>query len=298
MGGSGGSEDVAPEASDDTPGVDASDAGHDAVEGGGGIDAGTDTMTLHTGLIGYWKLDSNTGSVAADSSGLGNNGTIDQVPMLVMTGLPANLTFDKGAFSFSAADDAVRVPDTPSLRPTALTVALWVKFASNSNHLGCGGPPSTLQFLFYRSNARTSGSVEGVALTRTQDNQFGFILGDNAGDRTELVGLPQGSATVSTGVWYHVVATFDGMQMRLYVNGALAANPNTATTTAVFPRTLPPEYGTRPLFLARSGECLTAEGIGVVDWDAQLNGTLDDVRFYNRALTALEVKALSLGQDL
>jgi hypothetical protein len=253
---------------------------------------------MHVGLIGYWKLDTNAGSIAVDSSGMGNDGVIEGAPALVTTGLPTPLmSFDKAAFAFHATDDAVEVRNQSPVTLTELTLSLWVRFASNSNHLGCGGPPSTLQFLLYRPNARTTGNLEGVALIRTQDNQFGFILGDNANNRTEVDGLPMGAATVSTGVWYHVAATFSNMQMRLYVNGVLASN-GTPQGAIVSRGPAPVDLGARSLFLGRSGECSTLEGIGVIDWDAELDGTLDDVRFYNRALSGLDIAALYGGADL
>src|SRR5262249_8660603 len=148
----------------------------DATDGGGPDGDAGDEPPMHVGLIGYWKLDSNTGGMAIDSSGMGNGGTIQGIPSLVMTGLPTLMPPDQGAFLFSAIDDAVMIPDAPSLNPTVeLTVALWVRFASPSAHTTCGGVPTGLQYLFHKRTSRTNGNIEGVALVRTQDNKFGFI---------------------------------------------------------------------------------------------------------------------------
>ena len=37
-------------------------------------------LTGSTGLVGYWKFDEGTGTVAADSSGTGNTGTLNNTP--------------------------------------------------------------------------------------------------------------------------------------------------------------------------------------------------------------------------
>ena len=38
------------------------------------------------------------------------------------------------------------------------------------------------------------------------------------------------SSAFSTGIWYHVVAVYDGTQIRIYVNGELASSRNAART--------------------------------------------------------------------
>jgi hypothetical protein len=76
-------------------------------------------------------------------------------------------------------------------------------------------------------------------------------------------------STLSTGTNYHIVGTYDGTNMKLYVNGSLA---NTVAFTASFPT--------------------NANSLLVGSWDTTTNyfdGRVDEAAVYNRALTAQEI---------
>jgi glucose/arabinose dehydrogenase len=78
-----------------------------------------------------------------------------------------------------------------------------------------------------------------------------------------------GAAVVVANVWTHLASTFDGTTLRLYVNGALVQS--------------------KPV----SGSIVTSTGAlrigGNSIWGEYFNGTIDEVRIYNRALTAAEI---------
>lgn len=86
---------------------------------------------------------------------------------------------------------------------------------------------------------------------------------------------PQYSSTLSNNTWYHVAYTWDNTTRKgnLYVNGALQQNVSYAQAITIG------EY------LQNLGTC-TATGY------TTFNGTLDDVRAYNRALSPKEVRDL------
>jgi len=78
-------------------------------------------------LVGWWRMDETGGTLVADSSGLGNNGTniggVTIVPGWLNNGL-----------SFDGIDDKVIVPDNASLRlPGAFTVESWVNFIADNS---------------------------------------------------------------------------------------------------------------------------------------------------------------------
>jgi hypothetical protein len=75
------------------------------------------------------------------------------------------------------------------------------------------------------------------------------------------------------GEFYHVVGTYDGSSVKVYVNGALEGQSAVSVTV---------DYGTRPVFIGTSGEAV---------FDGKLNGVVDEVSIYNRALEASEVAA-------
>lgn len=83
--------------------------------------------------------------------------------------------------------------------------------------------------------------------------------------------------TIPAYTWVHVVGTYDGIALRIYVNGVLdASKPVTGTTCA----------NAEPLAIGAKNRTVT----GVTE--AYFDGRLDDVRVYGRALTAAEVKTI------
>ena len=81
-------------------------------------------------------------------------------------------------------------------------------------------------------------------------------------------------ATVNDGQWHHLAGTYDGATARLYVDGVL--DGSMATTGAI-------SKNTAPVYI--SGNSEKASRL----W----NGSIDDVRIYNRALTEAEVRLLA-----
>ncbi len=85
-----------------------------------------------------------------------------------------------------------------------------------------------------------------------------------------------------TNTWYHVAATYDGTNVSMYVNGALVAGPT--------------DVGGPMRWISQaSGNYPERFSIGVwldPGYDLWVDGAIDDVRYYSRALDASEVKAL------
>jgi hypothetical protein len=102
------------------------------------------------------------------------------------------------------------------------------------------------------------------------------------------VGAGQGSehdvtvGPVPGGVWIHCVGTYDGSIQNLYTNGVLAASASWTGTVDW-------------------DQSFHGEGIGgesyTSDASYRFSGSIDDVRFYSRALTPQEVQQLYLGQS-
>ncbi|UOQ55711.1 endo-beta-N-acetylglucosaminidase [Hymenobacter cellulosivorans] len=113
-----------------------------------------------------------------------------------------------------------------------------------------------------------------TALVRLGDaglaaNRLQFVMQVNGTSRK--VNSP---TSLSAGTWYHVAATFDGSVMRLYLNGQLNASLN---VTGSF-------VANSNFFLGRN-----------FDNSRVLNGTLDEVRVWTRALTPAEIQANQCG---
>ena len=219
-----------------------------------------DCVPAAAGLTGWWPGDGNAKDIAGT-----NNGTLQG-------GATANAAgVVNSAFSFDGTNGYVSIPDSPVFHPTNLTVEYWVRFDSLDS-AGSGGSPPGDQFVVFKQNSRTY-DFEGFDLRKIRiagADIFKFAVTSATSQVAELHGI----TLVTTGVWYHVAGVRGSNYTQLYVNGQLEGQTN-----ADFPQ----DYGTLPLYFGTSGESY---------WDHKLNGLLDEVSLYNRALSAGEIAAI------
>ncbi len=152
------------------------------------------------------------------------------------------------AKSFNGVSDYVMVDSTP-LRTAQLSVETWFKTTSNS---------SMDLYNYYMSSylSMISGKLNFVYGTQ----QYMWIP-------VSVVSI----ATYNDGNWHHAVGTYDGSNLKLYVDGALiATTPSTAAINYL---------GTGGLAIGRNGQYS----------GSYFNGILDEFKFYDRALTVQEV---------
>ena len=71
-------------------------------------------------LVGHWKFDEGSGTIAYDSSGNGNDGNFDGDPQWVAGYFGAALVFD-------GSDDWLDCGNDPSLDLTTWTITFWLK---------------------------------------------------------------------------------------------------------------------------------------------------------------------------
>jgi hypothetical protein len=210
------------------------------------------------GLTGYWPLNEGAGSVTLDASGHGHTGTLVNGPQ--WTNGPA--------LDFDGIDDHVDVGslDVPG---SALTLAAWIYPEDLANCVAndC------------RIISKATGTAEAdhtFMLSTIQsgtDTRLRFRL-ETDGVTTTLIAS---SGNLPEDTWVHVAAVYDGSVMLLYFDGIQVGSTGktgSLTTNAAVPVWIggnPPNATERP-------------------WD----GVIDEVRIYDRALSATEIKALPL----
>lgn len=210
--------------------------------------------TKASGLQGYWPMDEGTGTTTADISGSNNTGTLTNNP----TWTTASNCKSGNCISFDGVDDYVIVANHSSLSPAVITVSSWVKTLNNS---------VTQQFI-----SKTEGGSYQLNINYGT-GKLGFLAFIAGAYRSAEISTP----SVINNKWYHVVGTFDGTTMKLFLDGTQVGSYTQAGTISVLTTSL----------------CFGAEaGPTICNGGNLLNGSLDDIRIYNRALSADEIMAL------
>ena len=153
-----------------------------------------------TGLVGQWRLDDGAGTVATDSSGYGDSGTV--------AGGAAWITSPTGgALDFNGATGRVQVPDAPQLEPTdGVSVAAWVARK---------GSPGDYKYIVSKG---ATGCIAGsYGLYSGPQGGLEFYVSQDQG--TQYARSADPGPGVWDGNWHLVVGTFDGDTIRLYVDG-------------------------------------------------------------------------------
>lgn len=160
------------------------------------------------------------------------------------------------ALSFDGSNDYVSVPDSSSLDLTnKMTIEAWVRPTASSGWRTVmmkenGGE------LAYGMYARESTNRPSGWLRINPSSGSSFSAGATPG--------------LALNTWTHMATTYDGATLRLFVNGVQRASR--ATTGNMYTSTGPLKFG------------------GNAMWGEYFAGQLDEIRVYNRALTASEIQ--------
>ncbi|PIZ47810.1 hypothetical protein COY32_01100, partial [candidate division WWE3 bacterium CG_4_10_14_0_2_um_filter_41_14] len=158
------------------------------------------------------------------------------------------------SLNFDGTDDYVQTSGGPSLtNQTQVSVSAWIYD---------NGLTGTYNFI-----------------ANGQDNNFQFWWNSTYGlcfqVRTTVWNACTGGVVPSVGQWVHVAATYDGNTVRNYIDGRLqnsVAQTGTISTISTGPVTI--------------GNYLVPTS------GYEFNGQIDDVRIYNYALTANQIKTV------
>ena len=221
------------------------------------------------GLVAYYPFNGN----ANDMSGHGNNGT-PMENVVLTTGLHGD---SNGAYQFGGYDNPghIHIPNSESLQfSNAATISAYVKVSSLSGMDGWGSKVETgsMQCIWAKSHDRNGSAMflsirdQGLfvnVLPNTEWETFGNEAGNHelAGDYLNK--------------WINIVCVYgDNGRNRLYINGELIA-----------------ETETTPDFTKMNGQDLYL-GKYSDSW-YPLNGILDEVCIYNRALSFDEIQEMA-----
>jgi len=215
--------------------------------------------------VAYWRLDEAAGAGTARDYAGGHDGAYD---VTVTLGQSSAIVGDSNP-SATFAYGGVIVPFTADLNPyTTFSLEAWVK----ADPIGAG----TDRPIFW-SSTTYFGWAYGYILSINTADEWSFTTGQKTSGFDTIRG-----GIVADDAWHHVVGTFDDAtgDKRLFIDGVEVAQTTTATGTFAPNQTtpdnvLPPDQG--------------------IGWDpgnfTSFNGGLDELAFYDYALTPAQVAA-------
>ena len=241
-----------------------------------------DDATVASHIIGFWKFNGNPN----DGSGNGNNGKLKKGHAYYGAGLPV-LTSDRFGranmcYHFDHGGN-IEVPYTSKLNPQQMTISLW----SKKQLLGRTLNTDTYTLL-------SLNRWNGYKLQYQSANKIFYTVKAALGTDTAYYDRDDETFVLNNDVWYHVVVTFKPGEMDFYINGNLVKS---WLNTPFAPVTL----GTPINFVIGqdlpTSKYLTVDGDFQVAWGGYFTGDIDDVMFFNAALTAQQVKSIFIKQN-
>lgn len=169
-----------------------------------------------------------------------------------------NAKLGQGA-GFNGSTSKVVLPNIAAYKPTNFTIAAWIRTTG-----------SGYQEIFESYNQ--AGSPAGFEYRLTGGN-IELVVG-NGGSYTILT---TSSLNLNNGVWNHVLCTYDGATVRHYVNGVASTS------------------GTHAAGVAYAVDNRVRIGVNNYSGGTEVywfNGAIDEVGFWNRALSAADVAEL------
>ena len=222
------------------------------------IVSATPLSSFSSGLVGQWKLANGTwtdisgnsltltATGSAPTQTAGHTGTANAA---------ANFVRASTQYLYHASTSGLQITDN-------ITMSAWVKLASENT-----------EYVISKGDSSHYGYALIVDTTRIPRAWIATSNGTSIQDQSATTAL-------TLGTWYHIAATYDGSNLRVYVNGV---NEGTHAYSGSF-------YNASSANFVIGGKSAATE--------YPFDGGIDDVALWNRTLSGSEITALyNLGND-
>ncbi|MEO8424403.1 MAG: LamG-like jellyroll fold domain-containing protein, partial [Actinomycetota bacterium] len=237
-------------------------------------------LTSGTGLIGRWGMNEGSGPTATGSVG-GIDGTLT-AGVTWVAGAPAldPVTPPSGnqALQFNGTNQYVTFGTALGLGAPQFTLETWFKRTGTGAAVSTGTGGVTAIPLITKGRHDADGSNLDMNYFLGIDSSTGTLVGDFEDLRATNNNNPVNGATVvSSGVWHHAAATFNGSQFCLYLDGVVDGSCLATTQT---PQSASIEHAGLGTGMESTG---VAEGF--------FAGAMDEARIWNVAHTQAQIQA-------
>jgi len=215
--------------------------------------------------IAHYKFDEQQGQTAANSVANGSslNGTLG-VNSSASTDDPTWKTSssckNNGCLSFDGGDYVIKADDNAMDLTSAVSLSAWVNF----------GTLATSETIIAKRDVSATEANYAIRTNSTNSDELSFYFYANSSWQI----YSTSNADLQNDTWYHILATYDGSTVKIYVNGVL----KTGTCGT----------GTCNMAMVADNNSVAIGKAG--NYSEYLTGLIDDVKIYNFALTADQVK--------
>ncbi|GAB6141126.1 hypothetical protein JCM14076_18550 [Methylosoma difficile] len=228
-------------------------------------------------MVANWHFDEGQGLKPFDSSGYNKHGQLGATAGIdVSDPLWVSRRFDNAALQFNGSQ-YVKVTTANHLEPPGISVEAWVKADVTDSTI--------LPYVVAKSGNACQFAAYALYLHDDLSGKGGvpyFYVSDGS----TYVESPEGAPSLWDGKWHHLVGSYDKVKVRLFVDGV-----QISTGT---PNTSPIGYAS-----------FTNKNLYIGDYDGDSNicndynggfvGSIDEVRIWNKPLSAAEVASRFAG---
>ncbi len=221
---------------------------------------------IRTGLVAWWRMNEASsgacaGATVVDSTRNANTGTCNSSPTYVAGRI------GPGALNFDGVNDYVSISNSSSITPSYITVSFWFKLNALTTTTVSGGASTSSMYVLGKAN--NTATDDAYVVYKSSGHLLYFHV-------KSYLNAAVSTTSLSAGSWYFFTGTYDGANIKTYLNGVLEGTTGYAGGTIA--------YDSTALTIGRR---YTASG-----YNAYFNGIIDELRIYSRALTDADVLQL------